>query len=264
MNPNNQYHLKIEIKELAKTYEYYSDYSHPIKTPEIDSIFYVKRGKGQPVMMYVDTHSPDNKKLYYRWSYSEDWEVNATVYLEGYPFYCWGSSKNDNLLLGSAERTVYGQLADVLTEIDPADMRFSELYRIIVKQNVVSKRAYDYYLNIKKNVENMGSIFAPIPSELRGNITCITDPKIPVIGYIDVSSTTQKRRYIQRYTANIYEPPPPPLVDCEVVSLAGGMDPAMVDGYILFDKATYTWIQRYCVDCRVLGGATQKPDDWPR
>ena len=61
LNPDNKYRLKIEVEENdgdcvsnpwggapcpTKAYEYRSDFSYPIKTPEIDSIFWVKRDKG--------------------------------------------------------------------------------------------------------------------------------------------------------------------------------------------------------------------------
>ena len=285
LNPDLKYSLKIEIDEIdgdcipnlwgvgacpTKTYEYYSDFSYPMKTPEIDSIFWIKRGKGQPVMLYVATHELEQKVSYYRWSYREDWEVNAELYHADYPRYCWKSSRSSDFLLGTDEKTVYGQLADILTEIAPSDDRLSDLYRIIIKQNVISKRAHDYYLNIKKNAENMGSLFAPVPSELRGNIVCITDPQRPVIGYIDVSSTTNNQRFISR-SDNLYEPP---YRDCGIYSyseLRGEFGvPVGVPWnpprppYIMYsggEDPQYVLIQ--CVDCRELNGTLQKPDDWP-
>ena len=250
-----QYRLKIEIGEL----EYSSDYSHPIETPEIDSIFYVKRGKGQPIMMYVDTHSPKNENLYYRWSYREDWEVNAEVYVNGYPYNCWNSSRSMDVLLGSGEKTVYGQLADILTEISPSDRRLSALYRIIVKQNSISKRSHDYYANIKKNSQQSGSIFAPVPSELRGNITCTTDPEKPVIGYVDVSTTTKKQRLISRADMLFENPLRCMILDREyVLAMNGGRIP---DNYVPYGSGSY--VERICVDCTLLGGFLQKPDEWP-
>jgi len=277
LNPDNKYSLKIEVEENVgecisnpwggfqcptKTYEYRSDFSYPIKTPEIDSIFWIKRGRGQPVRMYIATNSPDHKILYYRWSYREDWEVNAEIYLYGYPYNCWNSSSSNEMLLGNTERTVYGQLKDILTEIDPSDRRLSSLYRIIVKQNVISKRAYDYYENIKKNAGNMGSIFAPAPSELRGNIVCTTDPRRPVIGYVDVSSTTNNQRFVS-HRDNLYERP---YMDCITYSLSelrARFGERWIPGYpwIQYNRESYVLVQ--CVDCTLLGGGLQKPDDWP-
>ena len=269
LNLNNKYCLKIEIDE----HKYYSDFSYPIQTPEIDSIFWRKRGRGQPVMLYVATHEPEQKVAYYRWSYREDWEIHAHIQAAGFPYYCWSSSSNNDLLLGSTEKTVYGQLADVLTEIESSDRRLSKLYRIIVKQNVVSKRAHDYYTNIRKNSQLNGSIFAPTPSELRGNIACITDPERPVIGYVEVSTTAaKKQRFISR-SDNLYEYEPPSNIECTEYSLSALLEkyrgtsiPYFYVPLIVREGSEPFYINIQCVDCRVLqlGNTTQKPDDWPR
>jgi len=264
LNPERQYSLKIEIDGDV----YGSVFSYPIQTPEIDSIFWAKRGKGQPVMIYVAAHDPAGKVLYYRWSFREDWEYHAEQFLhpdgfpEPYPYYCWDKANNNELLLGSAEKTIFGKVTDLVTEMPSTSRKLSYLYRIDVSQNVISKKAYDYFANIKKNAEQSGSIFAPIPSELRGNITCTTDPERPVIGYVDVSTTTKKRRYISNnegaydhysnWDCRIFEP-------SELFEMFGGIP----SDFILFSSFPPTFIRKTCVDCTSRGGTTQKPDDWP-
>ena len=132
------------------------------------------------------------------------------------------------------------------------------MYRIIVKQNSISKRSYDYYANIKNNSEQSGSMFAPVPSELRGNIACITDPERAVIGYMEVSTTTKKQRIISRADM-LFENP----LRCMIVDRAYLMETygGIPESYVLYGDATY--IERNCVDCTRLGGLLQKPDDWP-
>jgi len=288
LHQDRKYCLKIEIEENdgdcipdgswgwscpTKIYEYCSEFSYPIRTPEIDSIFWIKRGRGQPVMIHVATNSQDNKVLYYRWSYNEDWEIISDVYLENYPYYCWNTAKSNEILLGSAEKTIFGKLTDKVTEISPSNRKLSVLYRIDVKQNAISKRAYDYFANIKKNSQQSGSIFAPTPSELRGNITCTTDPGRPVIGYIDISSTTHKRRYIAQQD-NVYERPHS---NCDTISKASlceergleGRDCFEFDpleyGYVIYEYSDQIlYMEAKCVDCTLNGGTLQKPDDWPR
>jgi len=275
LKPERQYCLKIEVEERewgssmapTKTFQYSSDFSYPIQTPEIDSIFWTKRGKGQPVMIYVATHDPVGTIQYYRWSYKEDWEYHADVYHADYPFYCWDKDNNRELLLGSAERTVFGKVTEKVTEISPWSKKISAMYRIDISQNVISKRAYDYFANIKKNAQQTGSIFAPIPSELRGNITCITDPGKPVIGYIDVSSTTKKRRYIP-YNEGAYESMYN--WDCEIFDASTLME--MYMGEIPTDYVEFTppyptgqpptYILYKCVACTYYSGTEQKPVDW--
>ena len=263
LNPEREYRLRIELDGDI----YHSEYSFPIKTPEIDSIFWVKKGYGQNVSIYVATKDLDKEVLYYRWTYKEDWEINSYVRMADYPYRCWNASVSSGLHIGTAERTVVGKLMDILIEVPPTSRKLSVLYRINIKQNAISKRAYDYFENIKKNAENVGSIFAPTPSELRGNITCITDPVRPVIGYIDVSSTKYKQRFISS-SDRLFEIH---VWDCDIVSgvdLRERYDDEIPRWYIQYIPYDRPWEEddvyttEWCVDCTLYGNE-QKPDDWP-
>ena len=283
LNPERKYRLKIEIEEpdfdcisdnngetpcSSKIYEYWSEFTHPIITAEIDSIFWIKRGAGQPVMIHVATGALNDESLYYLWSYKEDWEINANYFVAGYPFYCWNTANNTEILLGTSEKNVSGQLIEKIAEISSSNLKLSILYRIDVKQNAISKQAYDYFNNIKKNVEQMGSIFAPTPAELKGNIICITDPRKPVIGYVEVSTTTYKKEYISGEA--VYEDDN--LLDCTIYSeseLQAMFPPA--EGlpwnpppyYIRIIEGSYpAFILQRCADCRFFG-TLLKPNDWP-
>ena len=249
LNPERKYCLRIGIDE----FEYGSDYSHPIITPEIDSLFWMKTGRGQPVTIRVATQSTDGKTMYCRWKYKEDWEINSYYNLPGYPYYCWNKDNSREMLLGSSEKTVFGRIMDVVAEIQPWDRKLAVMYRIDIRQNAISKRAYDYYENIRINAKQIGNIFAPVPSELRGNIICTSHPGRPVIGYIEVSSTTLKRLYIPK-SANVYELPYS--TNCEPFELEF---PPNNDTFIVNYYGSYLY--RDCVDCTFFG-TEQKPDDW--
>ncbi len=289
LNFDRKYRLKIEILEddysadctvgtdgllqcPKELIEYATPYMSPILTPEIDSVFWTKKSLGQMVNIHVATHSPDNEVLYYRWSYKEDWEIHSDVYSGvdfTYPFYCWNKENNKNLLIGSAEKTVFGKVTDIITEMHPSSRKLEVLYRIIVKQNAISKRAYDYYANIKKNTQQTSDIFAPIQSELRGNITCHTDPSKPVIGYVDVSTTTEKIRFIYP-TERAYEYSNRPWSCTEV------MKDSLLEWYTFIPEYFVPFYYGYdenlnmrlfyifnqCIDCTKFG-TTIKPEDWP-
>jgi hypothetical protein len=74
--------------------------------------------------------------------------------------------------------------------------QFRWVYTINVTQYALTKEAYEYWDNLKKNTEKIGSIFDPQPFADFGNIHCISDPDEPVIGFISACSTSQKRLYI--------------------------------------------------------------------
>jgi len=282
LNPERQYRLKIEFEAN----EYCSEFAYPMETPEIDSVFWSKRGTEQPVSIYVATHAPENEVLYYRWWYREEWEMRANYISEDtgscpecmafvdlkdifcpncgfeltrYPYYCWHSTFNSEILPGSSEKTVSGRVAEKLTEMPSADNKLAILYRIDVRQNVISKRAYDYYANVKKNAQQTGGLFAHVPMEMKGNISCVTDPLRKTIGYVDVSSSSIKRRYISRKDG-VYERPPRLCEEMSSYQLYlqfGNIPPS----YIFV--ANHGYVHALCVDCTYGGGTKYRPADWP-
>ena len=282
LNPERQYRLKIEFEE----HEYHSEFAYPMMTPEIDSVFWMKQGSH--VNIYVASHAPDSIVQYYSWAFHEDWEYSSNLdgdhpfnpfYPDGFPFFCWDKAVGKELLLGSSEKTVSGKITNQLTEILMWDDKLSILYRIEVGQNAIRKRAYDYFENIKKNAEKTGNLFSPVPAELKGNIICTTDPARPVIGYIEVSSTTQKKLLINSHDSDgVYIRPI--VKGCETIprnlffissyyiQMYGGVIP---DWFIVWDwemddlgKPTpIGYVDINCVDCTLKGGTTQKPADWP-
>ena len=278
LNPECQYRLKIESEE----YEYHSEFACPINTPEIDSVFWIKRGSGQPIHIHVATHTTDSMVQYYSWSYQEDWEIrpryergdngacpacgtyldrkdivcpNCGFVLIRRPYYCWDRKVNSEMLLGSTEKMISSRVVSQLTEMPPTDLKLEVLYRIDVRQHAISKRAYDYFMNIKKNSQQTGGLFAHVPSELRGNIKCITDPDRIVIGYVNVSSSAKKRLYISRHD-DAYERD---RLYCQPILIMGFSN--IPSGYVSLGESTYVHVQ--CVDCTFGGASKYRPNDWP-
>ena len=253
LNPARQYRLKIE----HEAHEYLSEYAYLTATPEIDSVFWTKRDRGQPVNIHVATHASDSLMHYYRWSYREDWETRARITDSAlqFPYVCSNNSKSRGMVLGATGKTTFGRLTEIIAQIPPNNDRFQILYRMDVTQNEISKRAYDFFSNNQKNARQSGSLFAQIPAELKGNITCITDPARIVIGYMVVSSTTRNRLYISQvevYEDNSYN------VECKAL-----LHNPYSGNYVLLPGGG--WVQRKCVDCEANGGrpVNEFPDDWP-
>ena len=51
---------------------------------------------------------------------------------------------------------------------------------------------------MKKNTEQLGTIFDPQPSELNSNITNLTNPSEVVVGFVEVNDMQSKRIFISR------------------------------------------------------------------
>lgn len=275
LKANEKYRLRISISGE----EYESTFLAPLFTPEIDSVFPMKKGPGEPVYMCVSTHDPLNQSRYYLWSFKEIWEVKAelfanrgvdengmvveyNLYTPNNTYYCWGRDSSKTLLLASSEKLSENIISQKrLIEIPCDNDKLSELYYILVDQKQIRKEAYDYYSNIQKNIEQTGSIFAPVPSEMKGNIRCTTHPELPVIGYIDVSTTVQKELFVPE-KRGLYEEPRGYCYNL-VTTDDKFKYPAWAYYEVVQGEAT-KWAPYYCVDCRMKYRATKnKPGFWP-
>jgi len=277
LNAGMKYRLYVE----AGGEEYSSEFLYPLFTPGIDSITPMKKGVGEPVYICVNTHDPDDNSRYYMWSFKEIWEVKADLFANyGYldsdfpqfftsstsenTYYCWGRDNSKKMILGLSENLSENVISNMkLNEIPCKSDKLSILYYITVKQNQIRKEAFDYYSNIQKNVEQTGSIFAPIPSEMRGNILCVTNPALHVIGYIDVSTTKEKEIFFPE-NLGLYEAP---TTSCfrEITD-----DPEFAYPVYGYYEISFSlpipplYAPQKCVDCRLKEKSSKnRPDFWP-
>lgn len=69
---------------------------------------------------------------------------------------------------------------------------------ITINKYSMSSETHQYYLKIKNQLEAAGKIFDPTPSQIYGNLKCITDPKKMVFGFFEVSYA--ERLYYRYYS----------------------------------------------------------------
>jgi len=278
--PGKKYAL--DIKTGNKHYQ--SAYVLPMRTPEIDEVSW-KINDDLSLDIMVSTHDPENEINYYRWTFEEDWEYTAAlVALYRYDpflaqiveqdlstpnnrFYCWDSNVSKAILLGATDRLTEAVIKNRPVLCIPAyDSRLSYLYSILVKQYGLDKESYIYYENLRKNVENIGSIFGPQPAEKTGNIRCLSDPDEPVIGYIAISKETTSRIFI-----DVSRMIPFDEMGCTEADLRALSVSQMIhhhnNGWGIYQyyppSSTYWGADRKCVDCTMRGGTKNKPDFWP-
>jgi hypothetical protein len=130
---------------------------------------------------------------------------------------------------------------------------------------------------MEQYTEEDKSLFAPILSDLQGNISCISNPDKRAHGYVLASSVTTKRIFIYEedfeHMSSLYWNSNCIIRNWErdsfamigVIATYPWKSPWVVmarDGNPYdSDALMYNW---YCVDCRQTIGATKKrPDFWP-
>jgi len=293
LDVTHKYRLKIKT---ANNKVYASDFVPVINSPAIDSVTYKIKSDG--VGINLNTHSSNNIR-YYRWEYDETW-VHTADYESDYKsngdtvlprdkvndniYVCWKNHASSTITLGSSAKLAQDIISDfLLIFISRHDDKLRHRYSILTRQYALTKEAYEFWQNLKKNTEQLGSIFDAQPSQINGNIHSLTDANEPVIGYISAGSYTTKRIYVDQYNLPAWLDP---LVDgCELKPYmyfyfdpGGGPAVNQVDQYINFHKSTgelqiptdklpgagdpgYYGSTPRCVDC-TLTGTNKKPDFW--
>lgn len=147
-------------------------------------------------------------------------------------------------------------------------------YSLLVKQHAISQEAFDFWTNLKENNESLGSLFDRMPTRDLGNIRCISHPDDPVLGFFSATSIGKKRIVILRqeilgprtgYDSSDY-------IDCKTKLIPlNEISEERLDGLLLIDReydvvtqelTGYVASAAFCIDCRLNGGTTVKPDYW--
>jgi hypothetical protein len=215
LDKTRQYRLNIYT---AAGKHYVSDLVSVLDSPPIDSVTWDRNGSpiyGTGVNINVSTHDASNKVHYFRWDYAETWEFvsafDSQYKSNGYTvlprdvinddiYHCWKSDSSSSTLIASDAKLTRSIIVDnPVTFVHATDEKLSTRYSILVKQHALNADAYNFYANLKKNTEQIGSIFDAQPSELQGNIHNADDPSEPVIGYISVGAVSTTRLFIGAY-----------------------------------------------------------------
>ncbi|GAB3932813.1 hypothetical protein GCM10028804_47830 [Larkinella terrae] len=266
---------------------YRSDFVTIKRTPKIDEVSWKALEDG--VQFYVSTHDETNSTRYYRWEFEETWEYYSAyysqfkyqktqfLYREDNINHCWRTEKSSSVAVATSNKLTEDVISRFpLTFVSgSASNRLKVRYSILVKQYALTAEAFDYWQNLKRNTEMLGSLFDPQPYQVTGNIHSVTDPTEPVVGYLSSHSMDEKRVFIdaselppwripngyEACDADTYLLMPPPT---EVSAIAMGEA-----GFIPIDAVLnsignvhgYRMASSACVDCRVVG-TNVKPSFW--
>ncbi|MBS1532432.1 MAG: DUF4249 domain-containing protein [Bacteroidetes bacterium] len=296
LDNTNKYRLKITT---ADGQTYVSNYE-PVKiTPPIDSLWFTVNSKG--LTINSATHDPSNNTRYYRWDYSETYIYQSAIESD----YIYDPTQTDSLkmvvlrtpaqqihtcyiTLNSSTINVNSTAAlskdvianEQITQISDASEKLTYRYSILLRQYALTDSAFEFWQNMKKNTQKIGTIFDVQPSEIPGNIRCTSNSKLPVLGYISVSSISRKRIFIDPSQLPAWQLPHAsclPITNPICWVKGSPVDPDIVSGvYIPMDtiksgscffppEPGYDVPGGYyiCVDCRYhLGGETKKPAFW--
>jgi hypothetical protein len=278
LNLDNSQNYQVQIT-ASNGEQYVSDFVPLRPSPPIYSLLWRTDSTG--VTIYLNTHDPTNSTRYYQWNFTQTWEHDAFFasyldYVNGQMvardpanqiFRCWSTTGSTDILIsttaGLAEDAVYQY---PINSIVQGSVQLSILYSIEVKQNALTEEGYNYWLTLKQNTEKLGGIFSPLPSELTGNLHCLTNPKEPVLGYLSAGTVSTLRIFIDHYQLGYWTWFPP---ICDTDSI-----PQAAFAQVFADSLLFTPLNDIgpggvagtdpiCGDCRYGGGTNVKPPFWP-
>ena len=280
LDTSQQYQLKIIT---ADGNEFRSDLNKVRTSPPIDSLYW-NLDSSYNVNVYLNTHDPTNNTRYYRWDFVETWEyhsaynsvlelVNDTpVYrsLQNQIFRCYQSQNSSTINVDNTSRLSSDIVNKFeLTSIPNGSEKITQLYSNLVKQYAITLDAFNFWQNLKRNTEQLGTLFDLQPFTELGNIHCLSNQSVKCIGYISFSTVQEQRIFISKNQVYPWNYNPYygacSLDTIKTSDLTNYFPPGGPYFYSLVgtDNGPYILSTTLCVDCTYHGGTTIKPPFWP-
>ena len=175
--------------------------------------------------VYVDTRDPDTLGNFYRWEWThyEQTAVCQKTQLTNGSYTglycctdCWDISRCYNCIDINSDVNINGRAisGQRITRV-PYTSRGS--YYLEVRQQALSRGAYQYWKSVRQLVTNTGGPFDAAPSSVRGNIRCVSDPGQAAYGYFGATGIAERHLYVDR-SAGQGQPERQPSVNVPVPS----------------------------------------------
>jgi len=258
------------------------------KGPPLDSVYYFLEDAPTPnpylfyrgMQFYVDLNAEGDYSQYYKWDILETWEYRAAHPVEYYydgshhqvippdstNRVCWitGLAKNVfTLSTKSLAQNIYDKYP--LQFVDGHhSSRLGILYSFLVRQLALSDGAFNYWEQLRINSNTEGGLYEKQPLAIHGNIVNVTNPEKVVLGYFYAASESSRRYFYQDVEGIV--------LDFTDYCYESGLGRFGWKEFFKWEYPVYYYynefgivriLNRECIDCRLLGGTTEKPDFWP-
>lgn len=283
LDQTKKYRLRVRTKDNK---EYLSDFVESKVSPPVEITYDFRHGD---LNLYANSNDPSGKSRYYQYRYDETWEyvskIKSLLKIENHRmlerrfpedniYNCFRNLPSGRIAITSTNSLIEDRVADYPLEVIPASSDKIRIeYSLFVKQTVLTRAGFEFFETLRKNTEQVGSIFDSQPSQLFGNIHCTTNPAEFVLGFISAGTITQKRLLIlaEKLPFPLRGPAYDAGCQASIDTIRGGdlnrllLDPVesiyipiMIDekGILTASK------EKICVDCRLEGGSNKMPSYW--
>jgi len=278
------YSLQVNTPEGE---EYRSDYDTLLACPPIDSLYYEIETKGtsnpeisyEGIQFYSDMTGTASTAKNFRWLLEETWEYRVPNigeyvfdgqelrnHLTDYMSICYKSDTIQEVYTATNRLlSVNVRRRTPLNFISSESPRLKIKYSLLVSQQSLTKQEYIYWSNLGSQANEVGGLYQTQPHSAIGNIYNTQSPEAKVLGCFYASQQQIKREtVINHFKFHIPEVP-----FCALDTLIGSFHlMGVLYPYYLIPVTEMGAIGDYlygtqdCFDCRVKGGAIERPDYW--
>lgn len=247
----------------------------------VDSIYYTieTQATDDPELTYngfqfhVDFKNKEKTNSYYLYNiedtyeYQSDFTVDLIFHgtakqpLDTFGYVCWKTEHIQEYFVHKSIATGSIQHQTLPLQYVPTTSRkMARRYSILLKQLAISEEAFDFFFSINEqnNNETMNS---NQPYRIKGNLNCVSNPDVTVLGYFIVAGETEKRVFFDKpyYIKFDYDVCVP---NVEAASMATTMGTETAPLYFTFTADGLGLAAPECFDCKLKGGTVEKPDFW--
>jgi hypothetical protein len=253
-----------EIKDL-----YVQRVDKPTTDPNI-----MERG----VQFKVDLDADDSFGRYFNWEMEVTFEYRSafplTHYFDGEihelprpdysMYYCWQTEQiKDFFPLSTNSFDENRFTGHNLHFVNNRTQRLLYQYSVLLFQSAINEGYFNFLDDLRRNSTDQEGLFGAQPIGVRGNLHSTNKPETNVLGYFSAENV-QSRRF---FFSNVMDVPFEIPVTCIPYMPLNGFASFHPNDYPIYmaigQDGSLGVVGKSCVDCRKLGGSTQKPSYWP-
>ncbi|MDH5382682.1 MAG: DUF4249 domain-containing protein, partial [Cyclobacteriaceae bacterium] len=204
--------------------------------------------------------------------YDFDYQTNNYFYRTDPVNICYSTDYSNNLIVGNSLNNEFGKIVELPILFIPGESyKIRTRYSMLVKQYSITQGAYTFYKKLKESNETGGFLFDKQLGSIIGNIVNKQDLSEPVLGFFEVSSVSEQRRFFNLRDLDSRIGIPPFKYKCdfnEVINTSNdsisyylNRDRSLNIINIAFMTTPAMLMNKECTNCSWYA-TTTKPDFW--
>jgi len=263
-----------------------SSFEKLLPSPPLDSLYFIIEDEPtsdpgdniKGLQYYVDLEAEGFEARGFKWEIEQTYEYHAAHPAQYFyngsfnkidpPDYsnmvCWSTSTINQVYTLSTENLARNSFQKYpLHFVDDRNPRLAIMYSILVSQYALTEEAFAYWDKVRINSHELGGLYEKQPLAINGNLVNISHPEKEVLGYFYAASVVSQRYFykdIEGLELDFYNN----CIESELGILGWAeFSPQDYPVYYYYSSEGLRTLSNGCVDCRLLGGTTVKPNFWP-